>query len=126
LKSKVDPLLLVLAGARTVEHKEKGGDTDMQQLLFKEGHIHGYDVIMDGDRIIVLQDGKIISARKIDGFAKFTQNAKELKIGWGQFEHDGDEVIYIYDKADDGFGYALNLDDHQCSEWGYAPFAQAA
>ena len=94
----------------------------MQHLLFKEGHIHGYDVIMDGDRIIVLQDAKIVCVRKIEGFAHLTKNAQELKIGWGQFEHDGDEVIYIYDKADDGFGYGLNLVDHGCSEWGYSPF----
>jgi hypothetical protein len=33
------------------------------------------------------------------------------------------QVIYVYDKADDSFGYALNLDWADGSEWGYAPFA---
>jgi len=94
----------------------------MQQLLCRSAHIHGYDVLLDGDNIIVLKGKKMQCARKIPGLGGFIEKAKDLKMGWGQFEHDGDEVIYIYDKADDGFGYGLNLDDHGCSEWGYSPF----
>jgi hypothetical protein len=32
-------------------------------------------------------------------------------------------VLFLYDRADDCFGYALNLDWPDGSEWGYAPFA---
>ena len=46
--------------------------------------------------------------------------ARILRFGWGQFP-DGDEVIYLFDEADDNFGYAVNLNDPACSEWGYAP-----
>jgi hypothetical protein len=47
--------------------------------------------------------------------------AKELRLGWGQFEDDA-EVIYLYDKDDACFGYAVNLACDWSSEWGYAPF----
>lgn len=43
------------------------------------------------------------------------------RVGWGTFP-DGNRVVYFYDPADDNFGYALNLDAPDCSEWGYAPF----
>lgn len=46
-------------------------------------------------------------------------------IGWGQFP-DGAEVIYLYDRDDNNFGYAINLDAPDCSEWGYSPFGEAA
>jgi hypothetical protein len=32
-------------------------------------------------------------------------------------------VIYLYDNGDACFGYAVNLDWPDGSEWGYAPFA---
>jgi hypothetical protein len=44
-------------------------------------------------------------------------------VGWGQFPDDA-EVVYLYDKADGCFGYAVNLDWTDGSEWGYAPFAE--
>jgi hypothetical protein len=31
-------------------------------------------------------------------------------------------VIYLYDAGDGCFGYALNLDRPDGSEWAYAPF----
>lgn len=36
------------------------------------------------------------------------------------------DVVYLYDIAEEGFGYALNLSDPQLSEWGYASFAEIA
>jgi hypothetical protein len=35
---------------------------------------------------------------------------------------DDAEILYFYDRNDDGFGYALNVSDPQLSEWGYSPF----
>ncbi len=91
------------------------------QYLFKSGHIKDYDVILDKDNVIVLKGKQLQCARKVPGLQTFLEKAKDVRLGWGQFEHDGDEVIYIYDKADENFGYALNLDDDHCSEWGYSP-----
>ena len=45
-----------------------------------------------------------------------------FRIGWGRFP-DGAEVLYLYDKDDGCFGYAVNLASPASSEWGYAPFA---
>jgi hypothetical protein len=47
--------------------------------------------------------------------------ARDLRLGWRRFP-DGAEVVYLYDKDDDGFGYALNLACDWSSEWGYSPF----
>ncbi len=60
------------------------------------------------------------TGQTVKGIADFVQKAKQLAFGWGQFQDHGDEVIYLYDKGDENFGYAVNLDDPQCSEWGYA------
>jgi hypothetical protein len=53
---------------------------------------------------------------------RFVDAARDLTLGWGEFP-DGAEVIYLYDKGDNGVGYALNLACGWCSEWEYAPFA---
>lgn len=58
--------------------------------------------------------------RCVDGLARYLDERREhLRLGWGQLPDF--EVIYLYD-ARDGFGYALNLDAPELSEWGYAPF----
>ncbi len=41
------------------------------------------------------------------GWGRFP-DGKDLKLGWGRFP-DGMEVIYLYDRGDDNFGYAANL-----------------
>jgi hypothetical protein len=89
------------------------------------GVIHGYRlwVLLDDNRIIVTQMGKLIADEQVKGIAAFVRQAKDLRLGWGQFP-DGNEVIYLYDKGDENFGYATNLQAPQCSEWGYAPFPQ--
>jgi hypothetical protein len=48
--------------------------------------------------------------------------ARDLRLGWGRFRDDAG-LIYVYDKGDACFGYALNLDWPDGSEWGYAPCA---
>jgi hypothetical protein len=57
----------------------------------------------------------------VDGLGRFVTAARDLTLGWGEFP-DGAEVVYLYDKGDGGFGFALNLDWSDGSEWGYAPF----
>jgi hypothetical protein len=96
----------------------------MPIFLVRAGRIAGYDVFVRGDLVVVLPDGELVQRHLVpdhgtglgelaarDGFA----------LGWGRFP-DAAEVLYLYDKLDEGFGYALNLSDPGLSEWGYAPF----
>jgi hypothetical protein len=61
--------------------------------------------------------------RVVRGLGRFATAARDLRLGWGRFPDDA-EVIYLYDRADACFGYAVNLDWPDGSEWGYAPFAR--
>jgi len=84
----------------------------------------GYDVTMIGDMLHVsFGDGTKTWDHTIPGFQSWYAERFERKIslGWGVFPDDA-EVIFLYDKADDYFGYALNLDCDWCSEWGTSPF----
>ena len=85
------------------------------------GAINGYSVLVIGDVVTIERAGAEVARRRVAGLGRFVAAARELKLGWGQFP-DGAEVIYLYDKADGGFGYAVNLACNWCSEWGYAPF----
>ena len=75
------------------------------------------------DTLYVLHDDVETLRRSVPGLEAFVMKAKDLRCGWGQFP-DGMEVVYVYDRGDDNFGYAANLQDEGCSEWGYAPFPQ--
>ncbi len=86
-------------------------------------HIAGYDVFLSGDTVTVLNDDGIVTRRTVAGLGAFVARATDLRTGWGQFP-DGMEVIYLYDRGDDNFGYAVNLQAADCSEWGYAPFGR--
>ncbi len=85
------------------------------------GLIGGYDVLIVGDTVTVLRDGTIMTRQTAQGLGRFAGRAKDLRLGWAAFADF--EVVYIYDKADDNFGYAVNLQIEPYSEWGYAPFA---
>jgi hypothetical protein len=86
------------------------------------GTVNGYGVLVVGDVVAVERRGAEVARHRVEGLGPFVAAARHLKLGWGQFP-DGAEVIYLYDAADDGFGYAVNLACDWCSEWGYAPFA---
>ena len=92
----------------------------------RAGEVSDYVVVLFVERdadlvtVVVQKDGQYITSQKVVRLKSFLQQAKELRLGWGKLPDD--EVIYIYDKADDNFGYAVNLYDPNCSEWGYAPF----
>jgi len=93
------------------------------------GTVNGYTVLIEyaSEHIVVLEaDGvtfALQTGQTVPGIANFLKKAKNLRLGWGQFPNDGDEVLYLYDKGDGNFGYAVNLDDPGCSEWDYAPFS---
>ena len=94
------------------------------------GQVKDYAVLVEfgSEHIVVWQaEGDmgmptLSGGQTVPGIAAFVKKAKRLTFGWGQFPDDGDEVIYLYDREDGNFGYAMNLDDPGCSEWGYAPF----
>ncbi len=83
------------------------------------GHIKTYDVLITEQSITVIDEERIVTQQRVD-MRKFLKEAKEIRLGWASFADF--EVIYVYDKADENFGYAVNLQDPMLSEWGYAPF----
>jgi hypothetical protein len=85
------------------------------------GTVNGYGVLVVGDVVVVERDGAEIARSHVEGLGRFVAAARDLRLGWGQFP-DGAEVIYVYDKGDECFGYAVNLACDWSSEWGYAPF----
>ena len=91
------------------------------QHLGTGSHIAGYDVFLSGDTVTVLNDDGVVTRQTVAGLGAFVAKAKDLRTGWGEFP-DGMEVIYLYDRGDDNFGYAVNLQSEDFSEWGYAPF----
>lgn len=90
------------------------------------GHVGNYDVFVQGDTLRVVQDAEDPkeAGEQVDGLGEFVEDAADLRLGWGLLPDDA-EVIYVYDKADGCYGYAINLDWPRCSEWGYAPFEAA-
>jgi hypothetical protein len=60
-------------------------------------------------------------AESVPGLAAFVARATDLRIGYATTADF--EIAYVYDRADGGFGYALNITAPDCSEWGYAPLA---
>lgn len=97
----------------TVEHVEAG----------VSGHVGRYDVFVRGDVVAVVEDtDEPRTAReRVEGLGAWLAQVGDLALGWAAFE-DGMEVVYLYDKDDDLYGYAVNLDVPHFSEWGYAPF----
>lgn len=88
------------------------------------GSVRDYKLYIEGQEVWVYRGDKMVTVQAvrlgIDRFEEFLVKAKALCIGWAEFPDF--EVIYIYDKGDSNFGYAINLSDITCSEWGYAPF----
>lgn len=89
------------------------------------GTINGYGVLVLGDTVVIERDGEEIARTTVEGLGRFATTARDLRLGWGVFPDD-EEVIYLYDKGDGCFGYAVNLDWPDGSEWGYAPFGEVA
>ena len=62
--------------------------------------------------------GPFALARRVEGLGAFVAGAGELRIGHATTADF--ELVYVYDRADGGFGYALNPTAPECSEWGHA------
>ena len=87
------------------------------------GHVVGYDVlILVGAVFVTDADGTRRFPVPNRGMSIGHLAARPgFRLGWDRFP-DGAEVLYLYDRDDGGFGYAVNLTAPDCSEWGYAPF----
>ncbi len=93
----------------------------MYSFKFISGHIKDYDVIIAGDVVTILDARSVVTKQKVHGLGAFIRKSKDFRLGWAMLPDD--EVIYLYDKADGNYGYAVNLHYPSCSEWGYAPFS---
>jgi len=89
------------------------------------GHAAGHDLIILPGLVVVTDPEGGIARHEVPNYGTDVfdlAGRPGFRIGWGRFP-DGDLVIYLYDKDDHGFGYALNVDWPGGSEWGYAPIA---
>lgn len=96
----------------------------MMHLIGRAGHVAGYDVLVSGDTVTVTKGGAVVARHTVPDYrTAFGELSARpgFALGWGRFA-DGAEVVYCYDRNDGGFGYAVNLGQPDCSEWGYAPF----
>lgn len=87
------------------------------------GHVGPYDVLILRDEVVVSTE---LESRRypvpnygtaIGDFA----GRPGFRLALAKLGAEGDEgeILYLYDYDDDwGFGYALNLTDDWCSEWG--------
>ena len=113
------------ATSRTVAD-QKGAPTVFEKIG-TAGHVAGYHVLILADAVIVTDaDGSRGFSVPDYGTAIGELAARPgFRFGWGRFPN-GAEGLYLYDRADGGFGHAVNLTMPDCSEWGYAPFASVA
>ncbi len=94
----------------------------MRAKIATAGHVAGHDVLILADAVVV---SDAAGARRFpvpNGGTAIGELAARpgFHLGWGRFP-DGAEVLYLDDRDDEGFGYAVNLTMPDCSEWGYAP-----
>ncbi len=96
----------------------------MIEKIGTAGHVAGYDVLILRDCVIVTDadDSRRFPVPDYGTAIGDLAARPGFRLGWGRFP-DGAEVLYLYDRDDGAFGYALNLTAPGCSEWGYAPFA---
>ena len=84
--------------------------------------VHGYDVLTAGDDVRA-SNGLTDCTHHVDGLERFlAERPEHVRVGYGRLPDF--DVLYLYD-CRDGFGYALNVDAVELSEWGYAPFTPA-
>ncbi len=90
-------------------------------LRIISGHIRDYDVFIANDVVTVINEKVIVTKQRVVGISRFVERAKDFRLGWAMLPDD--EVIYLYDKGEENYGYAVNLHYPSCSEWGCAPFS---
>ncbi len=99
----------------------------MRAKVATAGHVAGHDVLILADTVVVsdMAGTRRFPVPNYGTAIGDLASRPGFRLGWGRFP-DGAEVLYLYDREDDGFGYAVNLTMPDCSEWGYAPLADDA
>ena len=88
--------------------------------------IADYAVTILGDSVTVAcrdgdaeRAGQLVTTQQVTGLMRFVRRARELRVTLAEFPDF--EVVYLFDLAQDGYGYAVNLQVPPFSEWGTAP-----
>ncbi len=80
------------------------------------GHVGGLDMFVAKDVITVIDDTHILLKHQVPGLSRFlTEHQGRVRLTLGRTEDF--TILGLY--GPDNFGYAINLDDPELSEWGY-------
>ncbi len=89
--------------------------------------IADYAITIVGDSVTVAyregdaeRAGELVTSQRVTGLARFVGRARELRVALAQFPDF--EVVYLFDLAQDGYGYAVNIQVPPFLEWGTAPY----
>lgn len=83
--------------------------------ILQSGHVGGFDLFITERGIIVMHGRRVLLRHRVDLIDFLTKNSGGLRLGLGWTE---DFTIFQL-KDCEGFGYALNLEAPDLSEWGY-------
>lgn len=83
--------------------------------------IASYEIVIVGDTVSVSVPGeqRHVTTQQVAQLARFVRAARDLRVMLAAFPDF--EVVYVFDLAQQGYGYAVNLQVPSFSEWGYAP-----
>ena len=87
-------------------------------LVARVGRLGDYEVYLAEDTVTIIDASGIVTRERVDGLGGFVARATDVRLTGFQFS-DGREAIFLCDHDDDDFGYAVNLEGPQGSEWGY-------
>lgn len=80
------------------------------------GHVGEFDIFASDDVLTVSSAKEIVRQRKVEGLGKFlAEHGGRVRLTLGQTP----DLTILGLWEPDGFGYALNLEDPELSEWGY-------
>ena len=80
------------------------------------GHVGGFAVFAYEDLLIVGRGRTVVQRRNVPGLKKFlTEHQARIRLTLGQTEDF--TILGLW--GPDGYGYALNLEAPELSEWGY-------
>jgi hypothetical protein len=88
--------------------------------------IADYAITIVGDSVTVAyrdgdqeRAGQLVTTQRVTNLARFVERARELRVALAEFPDF--EMVYLFDLAQEGYGYDVNIQVPPFSEWGYAP-----
>ncbi len=88
---------------------------DEARLAMVSGHVGPYDVFALWDVVTVMEGKKIVHKQRVPGLSAFLAEEGRARLTLGHTEDF--TILGLWGPS--GFGYALNLEDPDLSEWGY-------